>query len=632
MAALPFRFTGEEPLLDKAQIRTAGDEPDAPVSAGPRPLTWVRETTAPAPRELTVRALAVGLAIGAVLAAGNVYTGLKSGFIDGGALTAALLSFTFFATFKRFKLLPFGPFENNVAQTAAASAAIMAFVHGLMGPMPALMMMGQRLPVWGLWAWGMALAVIGVATGVLLRRKLVVEEALPFPSGIATAELIRTVHADRASATRRTRMLVGAALAAATVTWLRDGGPALIPQAIYVPLTIGGMTAASLTLGIASSPLMAATGMFIGLRAAVSLLIGGIVAWGILAPVVVGARWIGDGSYTTVTAWLVWPALGMMLASTLVPLVLKWRSLYHAIRRGLIYARSSLVPVRGLIGAGAGGGGGGAEPASVPTSTGLWVGTVSVLLAAAALAWTGWRAFGFSPYLTGAALILSVVLSAICARVAGETDIAPVGSLGTLAQILFAGCGPGGSILAGALTSGNSSETAQMLWAFKAGHSLRAPVRAQIVAQALGALVGSLVVVPAYLLVVRAYPLGSERMPAISAVSWKATAIALGGGLRGLPPHALHAACLGFGLGAMLSLLASTRAGKFLPSAVAMGVAMITPVSLSAAAVLGAGAIVLARRRISTLADGETNALAAGLLAGESILGVGLAAVSAWRP
>ena len=623
MAALPFRFTGEEPLLDKAEIRAAGDEPHAPVG----PAAWVAETTAPAPRELTVRALAVGLAIGAVLAAGNVYTGLKSGFIDGGALTAALLSFTFFATFKRFNLLPFGPFENNIAQTAAASAAIMAFVHGLMGPMPALMMMGQRIPVWGLWAWGMALAVIGVATGVLLRRKLVVEEALPFPSGIATAELIRTVHADRVSASRRTRLLVWAAVGAAIVTWLRDGGPALIPQAIYLPLTIGGMTAASLTLGIAPSPLMAATGMFIGLRAAVSLLIGGIVAWGALAPVVVGAHWISDGSYTTVTTWLVWPALGMMLASTLVPLVLKWRSLYHALRRGLSYARSSLVPIRGLVGTGTG-----ADPASGPTSTGLWVGTVSVLLAAAALAWTGWRAFGFSPYLTGAALILSVVLSAICARAAGETDIAPVGSLGTLAQILFAGCGPGGSILAGALTSGNSSETAQMLWAFKAGHSLRAPVRAQIVAQALGALVGSLVVVPAYLLVVRAYPLGSERMPAIAAVSWKATAIALGGGLRGLPPHALHAACIGFGLGAMLSLLASTRAGKFLPSALAMGVAMITPVSLSAAAVLGAGAILLARRRISTLADGETNALAAGLLAGESILGVGLAAVSAWRP
>ena len=126
MAALPLRLSDDEAALTEA---------DRPV---PAPL--------PAVRQLTVRALAVGLSIGAVLAAGNVYTGLKSGFIDGGALTAALLSFTFFATFKRLTRLPFGPLENNVAQTAAASAAVMSFVHGLTGPMPALMLMGVSTP------------------------------------------------------------------------------------------------------------------------------------------------------------------------------------------------------------------------------------------------------------------------------------------------------------------------------------------------------------------------------------------------------------------------------------------------------------------------------------------------------
>jgi uncharacterized oligopeptide transporter (OPT) family protein len=168
------------------------------------------------------------------------------------------------------------------------------------------------------------------------------------------------------------------------------------------------------------------------------------------------------------------------------------------------------------------------------------------------------------------------------------------------------------------------------MWAFKAGHTLRASVRAQIVAQILGAIVGSLVVVPAYFLIIRVYPLGSERMPAVSAISWKATAVALSGGLAGLPSHGLHAFVVAFALGAVLSIFAPTRIGRFLPSAVTVGIAMITPVSLAAAAVLGAGSIVLARRRISTLADGETNALAAGLLAGEAILGVVIAARAAW--
>src|SRR3954468_3806667 len=192
----------------RSKVRTdGGGRPALPGAVASRPSVEKDGDLAgqSPPPQLTVRALAIGCAIGAALAAGNTYTGLKSSFIDGGALTAALLSFTFFATFKRLVRVPFGPLENNIAQTAASSAAIMAFVHGLMGPMPAMMLMGHRQPPWALWVWGLALSVIGIVMGTLLRRKLVVEERLPFPSGIATAELIRTAHADEESARRSTR-------------------------------------------------------------------------------------------------------------------------------------------------------------------------------------------------------------------------------------------------------------------------------------------------------------------------------------------------------------------------------------------------------------------------------------------
>ncbi|MEP6653605.1 MAG: OPT family oligopeptide transporter [Myxococcales bacterium] len=637
MPALPLTLDRDEALLsetprvDRASALAGGASPGA---ASRAELTvdavvelengWPSATDSapirgPRPRQLTARALAVGLAIGAVLAAGNVYTGLKSSFIDGGALTAALLSFTFFATFKRLARMPFGPFENNVAQTAAASAAVMGFVHGLMAPMPALNLMGQATPAWALWVWGMGLALIGVVLGVLLRRKLVVEDALPFPTGTATAELIRTVHGDQGSAARRTRFLIWAAAAAAALTWFRDGRPALIPQALYLPLTVGGLSAASLTLGVATSPLMAATGMFIGLRGAASLFGGGIIAWGVVAPVAVHLGWSKDASYTTLTSWLVWPALGMMLASTLVPPLLAWRTVGQVIARTVRDARNLLRPSSPHASS--------ERRGSFPG--GMRLGVTTVILSAAALAWTGWRAFGFSPLLTAAALILSVVLSAVCARAAGETDIAPVGSFGTMTQIIFAGAGPTGSVLSGAVVSGTATEVAQTMWSFKTGHNLRASVRAQTVAQVLGALVGSVVVVPAYLLIIRAYPLASERMPAVSAVSWKATAVALTSGLSGLPTHGIHAAIISFVLGAALCVLARTRFGRFLPSAVALGIAMITPVSLSAAALAGAAAIVVARRRFPTLVEGETNALAAGLLAGESLLGVLIAALTA---
>jgi uncharacterized oligopeptide transporter (OPT) family protein len=112
-------------------------------------------------------------------------------------------------------------------------------------------------------------------------------------------------------------------------------------------------------------------------------------------------------------------------------------------------------------------------------------------------------------------------------------------------------------------------------------------------------------------------------------VSWKATAIALTDGLSGLPAHGVDAAAAAFVVGTLLCILARTRLGTHLPSAVAIGIGMITPVSLSAAALLGAGVILLARRRCPSLEAGETNALAAGLLAGESLLGVMIAALTA---
>jgi putative OPT family oligopeptide transporter len=614
--AAPFRVSGGESLPSGGEV---AEEIAAPGSAS-RGTESSRLRSRSRGRELTVRALGVGLAVGAVLAAGNVYTGLKSGFIDGGALTAALLSFTFFATFKRLARVPFGPFENNVAQTAAASAAIMVYVHGLMGPMPALGMLGHHFPAWALWAWGLALAVIGLVIGATLRRRLVVDDALPFPTGTATAELIRTVHADRGSASRRTRFLIGAALAAGLFTWFRDGRPSFLPQAIYLPMAVGGVAAASLTLGLATSPLMAATGMFMGLRGAATLACAGVVAWGVMGPAVVHAGWVADGSFGSLNGWLIWPALGMMLAGALVPMALEGRTLLRTLAR-------TLRDIRNLSGRGA-------VPRSADAPAGAdkrlaAVAVATVVLGCGVLATLGWRVFGFHPLLTVAALLLSVVLSGICARAAGETDIAPVGSLGTLTQLMFAGAGAKGSILAGAVVAGNATETAQAMWAFKAGHTLRASTRAQLVAQLLGAVVGSLVVVPTYLLVVNAYPLGSERMPAVAAISWRATAEAMAGNLGTLPPHALPAAAIAFLLGTVLCVLQKWRPGVMVPSAIVLGIGMITPASLSVAAALGAGLMVLARRRFPGLAEGESNALAAGLLAGESIVGVAIAVLAA---
>src|SRR5512138_931892 len=94
----------------------------------PEPPPPAATPAAAAAPEATVRALVVGCVIGVALAAGNVYTGLKTGFIDGGAVTAALIGFVILSRDKSIPGRRYGVLENNITQTTAASAAVMGFV------------------------------------------------------------------------------------------------------------------------------------------------------------------------------------------------------------------------------------------------------------------------------------------------------------------------------------------------------------------------------------------------------------------------------------------------------------------------------------------------------------------------
>jgi uncharacterized oligopeptide transporter (OPT) family protein len=136
------------------------------------------------------------------------------------------------------------------------------------------------------------------------------------------------------------------------------------------------------------------------------------------------------------------------------------------------------------------------------------------------------------------------------------------------------------------------------------------------------------VVVPTYLLLVHTVSIGSESMPAASALSCKATADALAHGFSGLQPHALQAAVIAFCIGLILCALGRTRVARAVPSPVVLGIATITPLTMSATALIGAAAIAVARRRTLRFGDGEANALAAGALAGESLVGVLVAALT----
>jgi uncharacterized oligopeptide transporter (OPT) family protein len=561
-------------------------------------------------REATLRALVTGALIGVVLAAANVYTCLKVSIIDGNSITAALLGFGFFAVFWRSRT-PYSALENNITQTTASSAAVMSFVTGVVGPIPALALMGTRFSTTALVVFGAAIGILGVFVAAMLRRRLVVEEALPFPTGMATGEVIVTMFGARQAALRRLVLLLTAAGFAAAITWFRDARPALIPQGFMFGGTIAGVSAAAVGLGFSCSPLMLATGAMVGLRAAAGLLLGAIIARVALAPWLVNTGIAASAELGALNQWLVWPALGLLLAGSFLPLLLDGGAILRAFRYLAVLGRRP--PDRD-------------RPDDAAAAPRLWAPLLAASVAAVLL--VGWAAFDMSPLVTLVGLVLALLLANVSARATGETDFSPGGAAGTVSLIALSGRSAASGLMGGGMATGMTSQTSQTLWAFRAGHRLGASPRAQVGAQILGVLVGAAVTVPVYAVVAASYGLGNEKMPAIAALSWKATAQAMHG-LSTLPPWGGAAVLIGLGTGIMLTLLSRARIGRFLPSAGVIGVGFMLPFSLILAAFVGALLLFAAQRLRRDLDQASTLAFAAGGIAGESVIGVIIAILMA---
>src|SRR5438874_8794384 len=191
--------------------------------------------------DLSMRALAAGLAVGALLCIANLYMGLKTGIWDSGHITASILAFALVSG-------RLTRFENNVAQTTACAAGAIPAAAGLLGAIPALQLLGQVVPSWGIALWGLSLGVLGIFFAAALRKRLLEDEQIPFPTGVATAEVIEALHSGGAGAQTRTQALLAGGAIGAVLAWFRDGKPAIVPGSIGFPGTLGSVPLG--TLGV----------------------------------------------------------------------------------------------------------------------------------------------------------------------------------------------------------------------------------------------------------------------------------------------------------------------------------------------------------------------------------------------
>lgn len=222
------------------------------------------------PRELTPRSIALGIALALILGAANAYLGLYAGLTVSASIPAAVISMAILRMLGGSTIL-----ENNVVQTIASAGEAVA--AGAIFTFPALVILGgvKTLP----YVEVTALCVVGATMGsllvVFLRRAYIVEERLPFPEGVACAQVLR---AGGASANVRPLVLGG--LVSSILKALQDL-IGVIPGAVSGARWIGGAAVAG-SLDISAALL--GVGYIIGVRIAALVFAGGAFAWLVAIP------------------------------------------------------------------------------------------------------------------------------------------------------------------------------------------------------------------------------------------------------------------------------------------------------------------------------------------------------------
>ncbi|UKH33566.1 OPT family oligopeptide transporter [Actinobacillus pleuropneumoniae] len=224
-------------------------------------------------RELTLRGMILGALITVVFTASNVYLGLKVGMTFASSIPAAVISMAVLKMFQGSNIL-----ENNMVQTQASSAGTLSSVIFVI---PALLMMGywQSFPFWQTLLICISGGILGVIFTVPLRNVMVVKSDLPYPEGVAAAEILKAGD-ESDNKDSGIKEIVSGGLLAASVSFLTNGLRVVADGASY--WFKGGNAIFQVPMGFSFALLGA--GYLVGMMGGIAMLVGTLFTWGVAVP------------------------------------------------------------------------------------------------------------------------------------------------------------------------------------------------------------------------------------------------------------------------------------------------------------------------------------------------------------
>jgi putative OPT family oligopeptide transporter len=604
--------------------------------------------------ELTVRGLIIGIVITLVFTAANVFFGLKAGLTFATSIPAAVISMAILRGFKDSTMQ-----ENNIVQTVASSAGTLSAIIFVL---PGLVMIGwwTGFPFWvtfGICATG---GILGVMYTIPLRRALVTDSDLPYPEGVACAEVLKVGGGDDAVAASAESSksglfavaagtIVSAVFAVVVATKVFAGS---VAQYFHVG-DRGGASGYDFSLSFA----LLAVGHLVGLWVGLAMLLGALIAWGWAVPhytmlaAATGAaadmaqaawgtkvRFIGAGTIGVAAIWtlakLVKPVisgLSSAMASSRARKAGQGDTLprtEHDMPIGIVGLISllCLLPIGWLLG-----------DFSVVTGLGshLWLLVIGGLVFVVIMGFLVSAVCGYMAGLIGSSNsplsgvgILVVIIAALLLLVAGvKSELAGDAGKGLVAFALFAT-----SVVFAVATIANNN-----LQDLKTGQLVDATPWKQQVALVVGVLVGAAVIPPVLDLLNEAY--GFAGMPGVDPA--RALAAPQAGLISALAQGVIQGnidwslIILGGAIGVALIVLdavlgRTTKSAALPPLAVGLGIYLPTSTTL----MIVVGAIVgwyfdkRAERGPKPESTKQLGVLlASGMIVGESIIGVIIAAI-----
>jgi putative OPT family oligopeptide transporter len=232
--------------------------------------------------ELTLRGVILGVLITLVFTAANVYLGLRVGLTFATSIPAAVISMAVLSLFKDSTIL-----ENNIVQTVASAAGTLSAIIFVL---PGLLIVGWwvEFPFWQSFLICASGGILGVLFTIPLRRAMVVNTDLPYPEGVAAAEVLEVGEAARGAATGESRegllAVVYGAIASAGLAIVAATGYATAEVTSFFRLDRIGFPNAASGYDMGFSLALIGAGYLVGLSVGMAILLGVVIAWGVAVP------------------------------------------------------------------------------------------------------------------------------------------------------------------------------------------------------------------------------------------------------------------------------------------------------------------------------------------------------------